>query len=144
MVFPSLGALCPDKAGFLYKRGKVNTSFKERFFALKLDDAGNHKFFYCKGAAQYNRPVGCIPLRHAAIVPRGCYDNLFHFAIWTFDRIYYVASSSEKTRDSWVYALEKCSELYLECQAADEIQKIAGDRQRSCFEKDPLLKSIFN
>ncbi|KAL0208349.1 hypothetical protein P9112_010936 [Eukaryota sp. TZLM1-RC] len=142
MAFPTLGHLCPEKAGFLVKRGRMNTSFKERFFALKLDPSGENYLYYCKGAAQYNRPVGRIPLRRATVHVKGVMeDGNHHFSILTVDRVFHLAAPTQKVMESWIDSILDASDTHKESLRNQELFTLSCDvykqfsrRNRVCLE----------
>ncbi|KAL0225355.1 hypothetical protein RCL1_003267 [Eukaryota sp. TZLM3-RCL] len=142
MVFPTIGAICPDKAGFLMKRGKMNTAFKERFFALKLDPGGEHCLYYCKGAAQYNRPVGAIPLRRCAIKVKGLEDSLYQFSILSSGRVYHLAAPTDRVLQAWTTHLLTSTELHSEAETCRRIKDNIAGRVQKKNSNDLLLKKL--
>lgn len=66
-----------DKKGIMYKKGFINTAFKERFFVLK----GNLLFYYNK---EHDKdPIGVLILERCSIesTHRLGADDLFCFSV---------------------------------------------------------------
>jgi len=90
------------KAGWLYKRGKINKSWKRRFCVLKTSGI----FEYYKELTDAT-PQGFIVVAGIESISTGLSENnmdVFHLK--TKDRLWHFALPNETTRDDWIKAID--------------------------------------
>ena len=97
------------KQGFLEKRGRVNKSFKKRFFRIGLDAiTGQACLAYYKRFDSLT-PFGAIPLLDKCIVREGFASN--EFGIKTEDRTFVIKGSSDQDVNQWVTVIERICQM---------------------------------
>jgi len=106
------------KAGWLYKRGRINTSWKRRFCVLKTSGI----FEYYKALTDAS-PQGFIVVDGIESISTGLSENnLDVFHLKTRDRLWHFASPNETTRDDWIKAI-------------DDLQMGGKRNRRSCIKQ---------
>lgn len=106
------------KAGWLYKRGKINKSWKRRFCVLTTSGI----FEYYKELTDAARQ-GFIVVEGIESISTGLSENnLDVFHLKTKDRLWHFASPNETTRDDWIKAI-------------DDLQMGGKRSRRSCLKQ---------
>eukprot|EP00762_Andalucia_godoyi_P000626 ANDGO_05293.mRNA.1 RAC family serine/threonine-protein kinase homolog len=93
------------KTGHLYKRGRLNRSFKSRFFLLL--SSGELHYFKDK---ESTRPISLVSISNAYIIPSSADSRTFE--IVTPSRTYDLMAETTEDRDDWVRRLSRLSELH--------------------------------
>nr|CAB3264827.1 sesquipedalian-2 [Phallusia mammillata] len=101
----------PDKEGWLWKKGEVNTSYQKRWCVLR----GNLFFYFEK--RQDKEPIGVIVLENCSVQLAEGGDSPFTFSIQFAGegtRTYKLTADDDDQCMSWVKVLSSCSYRYLE------------------------------
>ncbi|XP_026803625.3 sesquipedalian-1 [Pangasianodon hypophthalmus] len=110
----------PDKEGYLYKKGEVNTSYQKRWFSLK----GN-LLFYRERRSERDL-LGVIVLERC-IVQLCDSEELFAFSVSFYGdaedtdnlRTYKFSAEDQASQESWVKALHSAHHGYLDLLVQD-------------------------
>ncbi|XP_029462651.1 sesquipedalian-1-like [Rhinatrema bivittatum] len=109
----------PDKEGYLYKKGELNTSYQRRWFLLR----GNCLFYFERHGD--HEPLGIIVLESCSVELCNS-DEQFAFAVAFKDpslRIYKMAAEDQASLEAWMKALTSASFSYLRMLATDLLQQ---------------------
>jgi WD40 repeat protein len=95
----------PDKSGWLYKRGNLNSSWKKRWFVLRYQTL---KYYKKSGDS---KPKGFIPLSAALITP-GTSEKMRRLFGWEigsmkYSRVFIIHADSESEMNEWIDCLQK-------------------------------------
>jgi len=97
-----------DHAGFAFKRGKHNTSWKKRYFALK-----GPLLFYYQDDKEDQTPLGTIEIKDCKCLPIAVKEKVnirYKFAIETIStRTYYLYVETEEDRITWISKIRTAS-----------------------------------
>eukprot|EP01130_Rhizamoeba_saxonica_P010303 TRINITY_DN4218_c0_g1_i1.p1 TRINITY_DN4218_c0_g1~~TRINITY_DN4218_c0_g1_i1.p1 ORF type:complete len:403 (+),score=109.42 TRINITY_DN4218_c0_g1_i1:88-1296(+) len=99
-----------EKDGYLHKRGKANTSWKQRWFVLK-----NSLLFYFTNQEE-DTPLGTIELKGSKCLPvavddKSVAENKYKFVIETKKRTYYLYASEREEQIAWITRIRASSEM---------------------------------
>ena len=94
----------PDKSGWLYKRGNLNSSWKKRWFVLRYQTL---KYYKKSGDS---KPKGFIPLSAAILTP-GSSEKMRRLFGWEissmkYSRVFVIHADSEKEMKEWMSCLQ--------------------------------------
>jgi len=102
-----------DMEGYLWKTGRVNQSFKKRYFILKIKP---QLMYYFKRKPERNAegvsrisPEGQISLIKSQA--RDSTQRDFSFELMTHDRIFVLSAYSAQDREAWKQAISKSSKI---------------------------------
>ncbi|KAM9462674.1 sesquipedalian-1-like isoform 1-T2 [Clarias gariepinus] len=110
----------PDKEGYLYKKGEVNTSYQKRWFSLK----GNLLFYRERRS---ERDILGVIVLERCVVQLCDSEELFAFSVSFFGgaeeadglRTYKFSAEDQASQESWVKALHSANHGYLELLVRD-------------------------
>ncbi|XP_030065501.1 sesquipedalian-1 isoform X2 [Microcaecilia unicolor] len=119
----------PDKEGYLYKKGELNTSYQRRWFCLR----GNFLFYFERCGDR--EPLGIIVLEGCSVELCKS-DEAFAFAV-AFQgpslRAYKMAAEDQASMEAWIRALTSASFSYLRMLVTDLAQQY---KQLCCARND--------
>lgn len=131
----------PDKEGFLYKKGELNTSYQKRWFTLK----GNLLFY--RERPSEREVLGVIVLEHS-VVQLCESDEHFAFSLSFHGapedsglRTYKFSAKDQVSQESWVKALHSAQHRYLAVLVQDLRQKYLDAARRAGIEPVDLMSS---
>jgi len=87
------------KAGWLEKRGKINTAYKSRWIVLTPEHLAYHK-------EKFQPPRGVIPLKNAKLAPNDK-DGPESFQIQSESRVFYIRCSDRAVAEEWKAAISR-------------------------------------
>ncbi|TSL75243.1 Sesquipedalian-1 [Bagarius yarrelli] len=110
----------PDKEGYLYKKGEVNTSYQKRWFSLK----GNLLFYRERRS---ERDILGVIVLERCIVQLCDSEELFAFSVTFYSdtedtdglRTYKFSAEDQASQESWVKALHSAHHGYLNLLVQD-------------------------
>nr|XP_033800251.1 sesquipedalian-1-like [Geotrypetes seraphini]XP_033800252.1 sesquipedalian-1-like [Geotrypetes seraphini] len=121
----------PDKEGYLYKKGELNTSYQRRWFCLR----GNFLFYFERCGDR--EPLGIIVLEGCSVELCKS-DEAFAFAV-AFQgpglRAYKMAAEDQASMEAWIRALTSASFSYLRMLVTDLAQQ---HKQLCCAHTDNI------
>lgn len=106
------------RAGYLLKKGQVNTAWKVRWCVLKDD-----KLYYHKNPEQ-SKPIGYIPLDQAVV--RSSTEDVGKehcFEIVTKERVFRLVAGSQQDMVAWIQALSPYTILHTENELIDQAEE---------------------
>ncbi|XP_027014858.1 sesquipedalian-1-like [Tachysurus fulvidraco] len=115
-----LSSGAPDKEGYLYKKGELNTSYQKRWFSLK----GNLLFYRER---QSERDLLGVIVLERCIVQLCDSEELFAFSVSFYGdtedtdglRTYKFSAEDQASQESWVKALHSAHHSYLDLLVQD-------------------------
>ncbi|KAF5891648.1 myosin regulatory light chain 2, skeletal muscle isoform type 2, partial [Clarias magur] len=115
-----LSSGAPDKEGYLYKKGEVNTSYQKRWFSLK----GNLLFYRERRS---ERDILGVIVLERCVVQLCDSEEHFAFSVSFFGdaeeadglRTYKFSAEDQASQESWVKALHSANHGYLELLVRD-------------------------
>lgn len=119
----------PDKDGWLYKKGELNTSYQKRWCVLK-----NNLFFYFEkklSSKSDQEAIGVIILENSSVQLAECKDSQFTFSIHfpgDGTRIYKFTAENEQYCNEWIRALTVCTYRYWHVLSEDLEKKLGENR----------------
>nr|XP_026690868.1 sesquipedalian-2 [Ciona intestinalis] len=118
----------PDKEGWLWKKGELNTSYQKRWCVLR----GNLLFYFDK---RFDRdPIGAIVLEESSVQLTEGGDSPYTFSIHFSgeeSRVYKLTASNDEDCLGWIKALSNSSYRYLEI-LVEGLEKEVGSYTSDC------------
>lgn len=129
-----LSLLREDKSGWLWKRGKINTAFRRRYFLLQ-----GSELFYFRNQTD-SQPRGVIKLANFRL-DRAEDEAPYSFRINTRDRVWTIRAEKEEELEAWMEAIDPIDETDLGDASEVELPKLSVDQLKAILSE---MIAVFN
>ncbi|XP_026690868.2 LOW QUALITY PROTEIN: ras-specific guanine nucleotide-releasing factor 1 [Ciona intestinalis] len=129
----------PDKEGWLWKKGELNTSYQKRWCVLR----GNLLFYFDKKIDR--DPIGAIVLEESSVQLAEGGDSPYTFSIHFSgeeSRVYKLTASNDDDCLGWIKALSNSSYRYLEILVEGLEKKLVRTPQTVNYEIQEEVSSV--